>query len=53
MRVWQKPTLITALQHNANFATDEVINTHLLTLFRNYDYLTENDTANHYFAIHN
>lgn len=49
MRVWQKPTLITALTHNATFATDEEINTHLLTLFRNYDYLTENDTANHYF----
>lgn len=49
MRVWQKPTLITALTHNATFATDEAINTHLLTLFRNYDYLTENDTANHYF----
>lgn len=49
MRVWQKPTLITALTHNVTFATDEEINTHLTTMFRNYDYLTENDTANHYF----
>lgn len=48
MRVWKKPTLITALTHNATFATDADINTHLTTLFRNYDYLTESDTANHY-----
>lgn len=47
-RVWERPTLITALQHNAQFATDEVINEHLTTLYRNYDYLTESDTANHY-----
>lgn len=45
-RVWKKPTLITALTHNATFATDEVINEHLTTLYRNYDYLTDNDTAN-------
>ena len=45
-RVWKKPTLITALTHNATFATDEVINEHLTTLYRNYDYLTDSDTAN-------
>ena len=48
MRVWEKPGLIANLQHDADFATDEEINNHLFTLYRNYDYLTPSDTANTY-----
>ena len=40
--------MITALTHNLTFATDAEVNEHLTTLFRNYDYLTNSDTANHY-----
>lgn len=45
-RVWKNPTIISGLTHNAEFATDEEINNRLALQYRNYDFLTNSETAN-------
>lgn len=46
LRVWKTPATISALSHGLDFATDEEVNNHLLTKYRNYDYLTPSTVAN-------
>lgn len=45
-RVWKNESIINGLTHNVEFATDEVINERLITKYRNYDFLTDSETAN-------
>lgn len=45
-RVWKNESIINDLTHNVQFATDADINERLLTKYRNYNFLTDSETAN-------